>query len=81
MTNSHNVHLGGLNFAVWNVQSLQNKTHEVMEHILDLSTDLAFISETWLTSQKTMLPVLFCRSVTNYTIGFDVIVKNLEVVE
>ena len=52
MTNSHNVHLGGLNFAVWNVQSLQNKTHEVMEHILDLSTDLAFISETWLTSQK-----------------------------
>ena len=36
--------------AVWNLHSLQNKFAESMEHIIDYSTDFAFISETWLTT-------------------------------
>ena len=41
-----------MSFTVWDVQSLQNKAGEVMEHILDLSSDLTFCTETWLTSQN-----------------------------
>lgn len=37
--------------AVWNVQSIQNKYAEVLEHIIDCSADVVLLSETWLTSQ------------------------------
>ena len=40
------------NLVVWNVQSINNKVSEVMEHIIDCNADFAFISETWLTSQS-----------------------------
>ena len=43
---------GGLKIVLWNVRSLNNKTEEVMEHILDYSADITFFTETWLTSQK-----------------------------
>ena len=39
-----------VNLIVWNAQSLQNKFDEFMEHIIDYSTDFAFVSETWLTT-------------------------------
>ena len=44
--------------SVWNVQSLQNKYGQVMEHILDFHSDFAFLTETWLPSNKSL--------VTNY---------------
>ena len=41
-----------LRCAVWNVCSLNNKLVDVMEYILDKQCDIAFISETWLKSDK-----------------------------
>ena len=40
-----------LNVAVWNLHSIVNKASEVMEHIVDCSADIVFVTETWLTSQ------------------------------
>ena len=34
----------------WNVHSLNNKTDEVMEHVLDFNADLVFLCELWLQS-------------------------------
>ena len=41
-----------LHCSFWNVCSLNNKLVEVMEHILDRKSDIAFITETWLKSDK-----------------------------
>ena len=38
--------------SVWNVCSLNNKLPDVMEHLLDRNTDIAFITETWQKSEK-----------------------------
>ena len=38
--------------VAWNVQSLVNKVHEIMSILSDNMIDLAFISETWLSSQS-----------------------------
>ena len=40
-----------LNVAVWNLHSIVNKASEAMEHIVDCSADIVFVTETWLTSQ------------------------------
>ena len=37
-----------LNCVSWNVQSLNNKCDEVMEHVLDFNADLVFLCELWL---------------------------------
>ena len=36
-----------LNFLTWNVQSLNNKYAQVMEHVLDYQADIVFLTETW----------------------------------
>ena len=36
----------------WNVQSLQNKCAEVMEHVQDYEADVVFLSETWMQSNN-----------------------------
>ena len=41
-----------LSCSVWNVCSLNNKLVDVMEYILDKQSDIVFISETWLKSDK-----------------------------
>lgn len=38
--------------ALWNVRSLNNKLPAIMEHILDNDSDLVFLTETWLESDK-----------------------------
>ena len=38
--------------SVWNVCSLNNKLVDVIEQFLDHDTDIAFITETWLKSEK-----------------------------
>ena len=38
--------------ALWNVHSLNYKLTNVMEHILDRQSDLVFLTETWLQSEK-----------------------------
>jgi len=37
---------------VWNLGSVNNKTTEVMEHVSDHDPDVAFVTETWLKSDK-----------------------------
>ena len=41
-----------LSFITWNVHSINNKCHEVMEHVLDHNADIVFLTETWLESEK-----------------------------
>ena len=38
--------------ALWNVHSLNDKLTDVMEHILDRQSDVVFLTETWLQSEK-----------------------------
>ena len=45
--------------SLWNVCSLKNKLPEVIEHVLDNDSDLFFITETWLTSEKNKVTVDF----------------------
>ena len=37
---------------MWNLGSVNNKTTEVMEHVSDHDPDVAFVTETWLKSDK-----------------------------
>ena len=41
-----------LRCAVWNIGSLNNKLPGIMEHILDRKSDIVFLTETWLPSDK-----------------------------
>ena len=38
--------------ALWNVRSVNNKLPDIMEHILDLDSDVVFVTETWLESDN-----------------------------
>ena len=41
-----------LRCSLWNVCSLNKKVNEVMEHLSDHECDIAFFTETWLTSER-----------------------------
>ena len=41
-----------LRCAVWNVCSMNNKLPNIMEHILDCNSDIVFLTETWLQTDK-----------------------------
>ena len=41
-----------LKCALWNVRSLNEKLTNIMEHILDRQSDVVFLTETWLQSEK-----------------------------
>ena len=41
-----------LRCSLWNVCSLNNKLAEIMEHIVDRKSDIVFLTETWLQSDK-----------------------------
>ena len=48
-----------LNFSIINIRSLCNKYDDFMEHVGDNNFDLVFISETWLSSQKSDCTAFF----------------------
>ena len=41
-----------LKCSLWNVCSMNNKLPDIMEHICDRNSDVVFLTETWLKSEK-----------------------------
>ena len=45
-------HASIINFLLWNVRSINNKTDYVMQYLIDSDIDIACITETWLTDTE-----------------------------